>query len=51
MRLRTRLLLALLGLVLLGLAAAALAYAVLPNPVDGGVFPIPPALLIPPGAP
>jgi hypothetical protein len=50
MRCRTRALLALLGLFLLALALAALLYAALPNPVEGGVFPIPPALLVPPGA-
>jgi hypothetical protein len=47
---RTRMLLAILGLLLLVFALAALLYAWLPNPVESSVFPIPPALLVPPGA-
>jgi hypothetical protein len=50
MRCRTRALLAILGLLLLALALAALLYAALPNPVETRIFPIPPDLLVPPGA-
>jgi hypothetical protein len=50
MRRRDRVLLAILGLLLLALALAALLYAALPNPVETSIFPIPPALLVPPGA-
>lgn len=47
---RQRALLAALALLLLFLAASALLYAARPNPLDGAVFPVPTALLIPPGA-
>ena len=33
-----------------GFALAALLYAALPNPVETSIFPIPPELLVPPGA-
>ena len=46
---RTRMLLAILALLLLVFALAAVLYAGLPNPVESSVFPIPPALLVPPG--
>jgi hypothetical protein len=46
---RTRALLAILGGLLLIFALAALVYAALPAPVESGIYPVSPLLLIPPG--
>lgn len=46
---RTRFLLVALSLLVLAVAVAALVYAGLPNPTQGGVYPLPAELLVPPG--